>query len=526
MEGEDASKRAAAVARLMQLRQAGQLSAAHVRLAAEGIGVTERTVWRWLAAGIREPAPRGPEPYVLSETDREAYALYRGNVAAVHRARQAVVDGDGTTAGAPVPDFLREGWARAAPVALRTLQSAFARELSPAERAAWKTGESGRRAKSVYLRRPEEIRGRVWEMDHKQLPILVLPPKGKPLAPWMTTVVDDGTRVLLGWSLAVSPHVGTVLTAMRMALVHEPTVSPFGAVPAHVRIDRGLEFAAAPIRDVLAALCVVPHRLPPFQPHRKGKVERVNLTIEQTLLSLLPGFTGGPRDASGRLYGPVGDSPAAKRAAEHTGAGPMRIEHLVERLAAWARWYNTERPHRMLQGRTPLAAWEEDEAPLHRIDADTLRHLLLAGDERTIQKDGIHFGGLAYVAPEIHGRVGQVVQIRYMPHDDRSIEVYLGGKHLCTAAPTGQLTAEQTETFRRQQRDEAARLGRERRRASRRARRELAPMTGDGTPAAESRLVAAKAGRDASRQARDAALRARSSTSLLGITPITKNEET
>nr|WP_265106947.1 hypothetical protein [Streptomyces sp. ET3-23] len=112
-----------------------------------------------------------------------------------------------------------------------------------------------------------------------------------------------------------------------------------------------------------------------------------------------------------------------------------------------------------------------------------------------------------------------------MPHDDRSIEVYLAGKRLCTAHPTGQLTAEQTEAFHRQQREQATRLGRERRRASRRARRELAPMTGDGTPAAESRLVADKTGRNSSRQARDAALRARSSTSLLGITPITKDEE-
>ncbi|MFJ9079360.1 Mu transposase C-terminal domain-containing protein [Streptomyces sp. NPDC102278] len=136
----------------------------------------------------------------------------------------------------------------------------------------------------------------------------------------------------------------------------------------------------------------------------------------------------------------------------------------------------------------------------------------------------MHRGGHAYVAPEIHGRVGQVVQIRYMPHDDRSIEVYLGGKHLCTALPTGQLTAEQTDAFRTQQREEAARLGRERRKASRRARRELAPITGD-SPATESRLVTGRVGRGSSRQALDAALRARSSTSLLGITPITKNEE-
>ncbi|GGO57811.1 hypothetical protein GCM10012286_75490 [Streptomyces lasiicapitis] len=516
----------AAVTRLAQLRDDGDLTAEHVQLVASGLDITARTVWRWLAAGTDKPAERQARPsYTLTDTDREAYAFYRGNVSAVHRARAAVLDGDGTTAGAPVPAFLATGWAGARTVDRRTLARAFNTEMTPAERAAWKVGEAGRRSKSVYLRRPDEIRGRVWEMDHKQLPILVRRPKGKPVCPWITTIVDDGTRALLGWSLAIYPHTGTVLTAMRMALVHEPDVSPFGAVPNRVRIDRGLEFAAGPIRDVLAALSVVSHRLPAFQPHRKGKVERVNLTIEQTLISHLPGFTGGPRDAAGRLYGPIDDSPAALRIAEHTGTGPMRIEDFVKRLALWVRWYNTERPHRMLDNRTPLMAWEEDEAPLTRVSADKLRHLLLASTERIIGKDGIRFQGHNYVAPEIQGRGGQVVEIRYMPHDDRQIEVYLTGKHLCTATPTGQLTPEQTEAFRQQQRDETERLGRERRRASRRARRELTPMTGDSPAATESRLVSEKTGRNASRQALDAALRARSSTSLLGITPLTTTDK-
>ncbi|MFI0743336.1 Mu transposase C-terminal domain-containing protein [Streptomyces sp. NPDC021100] len=219
------------------------------------------------------------------------------------------------------------------------------------------------------------------------------------------------------------------------------------------------------------------------------------------------------------------DSVAAKRAAEGAAGAPLRIERFVNRFADWARWYNTERPHRMLAGRTPLQAWMEDTAPLRRIPADQLRHLMLASTERTVQKDGINFRSLSYLAPELHGRGGQRVEIRYMPHDDRTIEVFQRGKHLCTAYPTGQLTAEQTEAFRAHARAEAERLGRERRRASRRSRRELAPMTGDGTPAQESRLVAEKNGRIATRQARDAALRARSSTSLLGITPIPQKKE-
>ncbi|OLT24756.1 hypothetical protein BJF83_23830 [Nocardiopsis sp. CNR-923] len=103
-----------------------------------------------------------------------------------------------------------------------------------------------------------------------------------------------------------------------------------------MRIDRGLEFASAAVEGVLAALCVATQRLPGYTPHRKGKVERLNRTIDQTLLSGLPGYTGGPRDAAGCLYGPVDDSPAGRAAAEDAEVGPLRIEVLAERVRTWA----------------------------------------------------------------------------------------------------------------------------------------------------------------------------------------------
>ncbi|MFF8035843.1 transposase [Streptomyces sp. NPDC016626] len=395
-----AEKRRVAVERLSRLRKDEALTAAHVRTVADALEVSERTVWRWLAPPKSAELAARPR-YELSDTDRAAFAFYRGNVAALARTRHAVTAGDGTTAGAPVPDFLAEGWARVRTVTERTLQRAFLADMSAADRAAWRTGEAGRRAAAVYLRRPDALRGRTWEMDHKQLPLLVLPPKGKALAPWLTTVVNDVTRALLGWAIAVTPTSGTVLTAMRMALTHDPDVSPFGAVPERVRIDRGLEFAVGAVKEALGGLAVVMHRLPAFTPHRKGKVERLNLTIEQTLISQLPGFTGGPRSAGGNLYGPVKDS-AAQRAAETAadGDGPLRIERFVDRFAAWDRWYNTERPHRSLAGRTPLAAWKEDTAPLRRIGTAQLRYLMLAGVERIVQKDGINFRGLALSLPK------------------------------------------------------------------------------------------------------------------------------
>jgi len=207
--------------------------------------------------------------------------------------------------------------------------------------------------------------------------------------------------------------------------------------------------------------------------------------------------------------------------------GPMRIERFVaERFAPWVAWYNTERPHSMLAGRTPAQAWADDATALQRIEAGSLRHLLLAGVERTVNKDGIRFNGLAYVAPELQGRGGQSVHVRFMPHDDRLIEVYLDGKHLCTAYPQGQLSAEQTEAFRQHAKAETKRLGTARRRASARTRAELAPLTGEHDGAAESRLIPAAGARELIGRGSDEMLRRRARTNLLGLTDPTAPQET
>jgi len=522
----DPERRRAALERLGQLRAAGQLTAAHVRLAASGLGVTERTVWRWLRHAGQPDAPAGRDRYQLSEADREAYARYRGNVAAVHRARQAVLASPAApvvlAAGVPVPASLRDGWRGAPPAAIRRLQQAFRRVLTAAEAAAWAEGEEGRRAAGVYLTRPAGHRNQTWEMDHKQLPILVMPPRGAACCPWLTTVIDDATRVLAGWAIALTPHAGTVLTAVRMALVHDPARGPFGAIPAQVRIDRGLEFAAEAVRDAFAALSIDPRRLPGFQPHRKGKVERIHRTIDQTLLCGLPGFTGGPRDAAGRLYGPLDDRFAARLRAAGAPVTPMPIEAFAGLFAQWADWYNNERPHDGLDGRTPLQAWEDDPGPLHRISGEKLRHLLLASGERIIGKDGIRFSGLAYIAPELAGRGGQRVQIRYMPHDDRSIEVYLGGTHLCTAYPATRLSPEQTAAFLENAARERKRLSAERRKASARARAELAPLSRGQTRAEESRVLPPAAGDELAARRGDALLRRKARSNLLGLTDPTQ----
>lgn len=95
-----AEARRAAVSRLEQLRAGDALTTAHVELVADSLGVAPRTVWRWLAGQGSAPVRPRRDRFHLSDTDREAYAYYRGNVSAIARAREAVLDRTMTTAGA------------------------------------------------------------------------------------------------------------------------------------------------------------------------------------------------------------------------------------------------------------------------------------------------------------------------------------------------------------------------------------------------------------------------------------------
>src|SRR4051812_10532686 len=152
----------------------GESITAEVSATAARLGVSGRTVWRRLSGSLAQK-----DQFQLSAADIAAFTDFGGNVAAVYRARAAAIAGHTTVAGVPIDPVLLEGWAGAQPVGERSLYRAFERELTPAFVAGVTGGERARRAKLVHLRRPATFRNQVWEGDHKNLPILVLPPRGK-----------------------------------------------------------------------------------------------------------------------------------------------------------------------------------------------------------------------------------------------------------------------------------------------------------------------------------------------------------
>ena len=119
--GDNAAGRAlgeAATRRLALLDSRGELTSEHVQLTARALGVSERTVWRWVSRARSQARRAKRDRFRIDEQLRVRLAYWRGNAAALHRELVAEhAGGEG-----PVPSLV-------------TVQRAVRRDLTPGERA-------------------------------------------------------------------------------------------------------------------------------------------------------------------------------------------------------------------------------------------------------------------------------------------------------------------------------------------------------------------------------------------------------
>ena len=444
LRAEVVERRQAVVARLLGLRVSGRLHGDAICAAAESLGVGERSVWRWLAEGGYAPGKR--PGWRMTPEAVETFYRCGGRPTAAWRLLQGE--------GIEVPS--------------RTVFcGAVKRDLSPADRAYTRHGENGRRRYSVYRRWEPEARNEVWEADHDKLEINVLPLRGKRLVrPWLTVIEDGFSRLVMGWALSLYPTTAEVLVAIREAIVIDSERGPWGGVPELIRFDGGREFLAHAVKRAAGELGCAALPAVPYSPHQKGKVERLLRTIGEGLICRLPHYTGGPRQASGKLYA----QPA-----------PLTLPQLQTRVREFIDAYDTEHRHSSLGGMTPAEKSATSAAPLEIVEPERLRWMLMADQTRVVEKDGIHFENAIFIAPEVTRIGGRTVEVRYMPHDLRSIEVFTEDGWLCTAYPQGELTREEAEAVIQARREAAREMSRRKAAASRKARTRIAPLTATGT---------------------------------------------
>ncbi|MFE5537438.1 Mu transposase C-terminal domain-containing protein [Streptomyces sp. NPDC056492] len=475
------------MARLMALDGRGELVSVHVRLTASAVGVSERTVWNWVAVARREGrlSAQARSRVGLSADVRARLTVWGGNVAAVHRELSAEAAAAGT------PDLVPS---------LRTLQRAVRRDLSVGERAGLKGGEAARRRFDVYGKRPPTYRNACWEGDHKRIPVRVSL-DGVAVCPWVTWFIDVASRVVVG--VAVTPHQparDAVLAALRTGISRAEPYGPFGGLPGRVRVDRGKDFLSNAVAKALGGFAVPVDDLPAYKPYRKGTVEALNGAVEEMLLVSLPGYTRRARPVEAFRPDAVEDL--------------LAFEDFVKVLLEWVAWWNTGHRPAGLAGATPAQAWEADPTPLEDVPEEQLAFFALEDDGRIrkITTNGVAWRRRAYVAPWMAGLVGTRVRLRYLPHFDGRIEVFAaesGGRHLGSAYLAEAATPAQRRALSRVREGKARALRADLKAAEKLRRARYTATTTAGAPARRRTETAGEAAAEIARaQAVDLAARA------------------
>ncbi|GAA2932894.1 Mu transposase C-terminal domain-containing protein [Streptomyces enissocaesilis] len=422
--------RSAAMHRLYTLEQSQQLTRSRIIGVADAFGVDPRTVDRWLAnarANNGTYQPQGRPCFTLTPRMLDAVARWRGNATAAWRELRAD--------GHPVPS-------------LPTFHRAANRALTPGARAGLRGGEKARRRFDISGERDRHHRNYAWETDHVEASVKVRV-EGHIRKPWITFFVDCATSAICG--LAITPQRPSreaVLVAIRDAVLIDEHHGPFGGIPLYVRVDGGKEFLCTTVKEALGVLGSEIIELPPFTPEGKGNVEAVNGAIKKTLFAGMPGYTHAPTLRGGKPVDP--DQPL------------LHFEAFVGLVLQWVHRWNHENTLKSLRGQTPRQAWDADPALIETVTAEDLHTYTLErhGKPLVINNGGVRWRQRNYIADWMHGRVGEKVSLRYLPHHDHRVELYdpQSGRHLGAAVMAEQATREQSLSLKRARRREADRL--------------------------------------------------------------------
>ncbi|MFE2267235.1 Mu transposase C-terminal domain-containing protein [Streptomyces griseosporeus] len=162
----------------------------------------------------------------------------------------------------------------------------------------------------------------------------------------------------------------------------------------------------------------------------------------------MPGYTHAPTLRGGKPVDP--DQPL------------LHFEAFVEQVLTWVHHWNHDNTLKCLQGQTPRQAWDADPTLIDTVAAEDLHTYTLErhGKPLTINNSGVRWRKRNYIADWMHGRVGEKVHLRYLPHHDHRVELYdpHTGRHLGPAVMAQQATREQALSLKQARRREADRL--------------------------------------------------------------------
>lgn len=424
----DSALKKAVVSELSQLLEMrGSLPTSVVTAMAENIECHPSTIRGWVAsANGHAPSPNGSvrklHPAELTDDQIQVIFQFQGDI---RKAKRALDETDPDIAAMSESTFRRR-W----------------KKVDPAVRAMAAEGADGLLANQLRLVFEADRRNEIWHIDSMECPVRVLPAGHTTgwTKPWMITIIDAASRrIMAGLVTMERPNAETVVVALADAMRMRPLSVDgeyAGGVPEMVWSDNGAEFKNRLIKQGMTRLGIARKNSMPHMKNQNGKVERVQRTIQDSLMKQLPGYTDGPRTLSRR--DPFGED-----------SQMLGEEAFVEMVYDYLEEYNSSHRHSSLGGRTPNQVWCDDDTPLQPVEPEALRLSLL--EERRSYKvhpKGIHFRNVWYTALELAPHVGSKVEVRYMPRDPSFIEVFSEGDWVCTGYPNINLPESEREKFR------------------------------------------------------------------------------
>ena len=255
----------------------------------------------------------------------------------------------------------------------------------------------------------------IWQADHTQLDLLILDANGEIARPWLTTVIDDHSRVIAGYLAYLgAPSILQTSLALRQAIWRKANPAwPVCGIPEVLYVDHGSDFTSHHLEQVAVDLRIELVYSTIARPQGRGKIERFFGTLNTELLPDLPGYLVRGRPAT---------------------PPRLSLSELDRAFEAFLVSTYNIREHSEI-GNAPQAAWLGDgwlpRMPESLDDLDLL--LIQVAKGRTVHRDGIHFQGLRYLDPTLAAYVGEAVTIRYDPRDLGEVRVFHQNRFLCRA---------------------------------------------------------------------------------------------
>ena len=231
----------------------------------------------------------------------------------------------------------------------------------------------------------------LWMSDVMHGPSVVVEGQRRHKA-YLIALIDDATRVVPYAAFTLSENTAAFLPVLLQSIRRRGLCK-------RLYVDNGAVYRSHHLALVCAKLGITLIHSRPYIPQGRGKIERFFRTVRMQLLPVL------------------------------SDEDKKSLEALNRRLWSWVEGEYHQRPHKGLDGATPLDRWalSSDEVRLPEPSLD-LEQLFLFEEKRKVAKDRtVSLRGIVYEVDAL--LVGQTVTLRFDPQRlGRPIEVWHNGR--------------------------------------------------------------------------------------------------